>query len=129
MKRINICKHIGRFIGINISRGGQPEPLPQLDTPDMTVGELYTDSVALEWDAVDGATSYVLQRRIGGLWAVLYSGPNLTYTDDTLAPATTYQYRLKAIGDGYRDSAYSHTEVTTAGVAEGFPYTFPLTFS
>src|SRR5690606_19127985 len=68
-------------------------------------------SIELDWGAVDDATAYVLQRLIGATWTDVYTGSNLTFEDEALSPGTEYQYRVKAIADGYIDSDYSPTEV------------------
>ena len=55
--------------------------------------------ITLSWSAVDGATSYQLQRRTnGGDWGTpMDAGSGTTYTDMDLAPSTTYDYEVRAV--------------------------------
>ncbi|HEX7901120.1 MAG TPA: LamG-like jellyroll fold domain-containing protein [Planctomycetota bacterium] len=54
----------------------------------------------LNWDAAAGATSYVVQRSIGGgAFVTVASGiAGLSYTDSGLTPGTTYTYVVYAVG-------------------------------
>jgi fibronectin type 3 domain-containing protein len=58
--------------------------------------------IALSWDGVDGASSYMLERKTGALsYSVLQD--NLTdrlYADFGLSPNTLYSYRLRAKNNG-----------------------------
>jgi hypothetical protein len=60
-------------------------------------------SIAVYWIDVEGATSYVLERRQGtGLWIPLGTQPAARnyYTDTAVLPATAYSYRVQAINAG-----------------------------
>jgi hypothetical protein len=71
------------------------------------------NEVKVEWPAVTGATSYVLERR---------SGPNWTYIGTVTPPTvmwtgaqpanTTYAYRVYAVGE-MSESEYSNADVVT----------------
>jgi hypothetical protein len=67
-------------------------------------------TVALDWNDVAGAGSYILQREISpGHWEKIYTGTESKYVDQGLTPETTYSYRVQAVG-----SAFSETlSVTT----------------
>lgn len=54
-------------------------------------------SVSIGWDAVDGATRYVLNRSLDGqTWTQVYSGSLLEYTDSGLENYRNYYYQLQA---------------------------------
>ena len=53
--------------------------------------------ITVNWSAVDGADSYILERKANtdSDWTQVYSGANLTYTE-TVGTWTSVQYRVKA---------------------------------
>jgi hypothetical protein len=75
-------------------------------------------SVDVTWDAVDGATSYVVQRATGasgGSFANVGTPAVTAFTDATAAAASTYRYRVAAV-EGSNQGSYSNpVEVTTPG--------------
>jgi microcompartment protein CcmK/EutM len=81
-------------------------------------------SVILQVSSSENFT-YVLQRRLGteGAWQdlqnYLYTG--YVYTDTDVVPATTYQYRLKALPESLTDKTSNVVTVTT--LPEAPPYT------
>lgn len=83
--------------------------------------------ISLIWtDQSDNETGYRIERKTGNVDFVQISitAPDTeTYTDSGLSPATTYTYRVQAIGNqsNIRDSAYSNqASAMTSGTAE-FP--------
>ncbi|MCL2303779.1 MAG: GEVED domain-containing protein [Planctomycetaceae bacterium] len=53
----------------------------------------------LFWNSVSGATSYVVERSTSaiGPWTQMYSGPELSFADNSVASVTKYYYRVKAV--------------------------------
>ncbi len=71
--------------------------------------------IDVAWDAVTGATQYVLQRKIGaGAFADLttVNAPAVSYADTTVVGGTQYSYRVKAV-DASGESAWSATAAAT----------------
>lgn len=67
--------------------------------------------VVVQWNAVEGAESYRILRRVpGGGWKTIASDiTELTYTDTTAKSGTTYQYTVRAFGGGVL-SSYTWTK-------------------
>ncbi|MDE0068239.1 MAG: fibronectin type III domain-containing protein [Caldilineaceae bacterium] len=80
--------------------------------------------ITLSWTAVDGATSYQLQRRTNGgtFGSPMDAGSGITYTDMDLAPSTTYDYEVRAV-NAAGSSGWSGvvTSSTTAPTAPDMP--------
>src|SRR5690606_7989472 len=83
-------------------------------------------SVSLTWNAVTGADSYVVQREVAAAPAVAGAALNVTrvfetvgtpatnaFTDETVAPETTYNYRVATVIDGEQGSYSTPVQVTT----------------
>lgn len=72
-------------------------------------------AVDATWDAVSGATNYVLERAEDSGFTVnlveVYSGATNSFEDNTVS-ATTYWYRVKAQASGYMDSDYATDTIT-----------------
>ncbi|WP_245597459.1 PA14 domain-containing protein [Meiothermus cerbereus] len=84
-----------------------------------------TPKVVLSWDAVPGASVYVLERRVGSAdFVVLASVTNPQYTDSSVEYSTHYTYRLTARNNG-GSSPPVVLEVTTLE-APGFVVIDPL---
>ena len=67
------------------------------------VEEQRVTEIDLWWDAVSGATSYVLERALYANFSNMvpvYSGDATSVTDSGLSPGTMYAYRLKAVNAG-----------------------------
>lgn len=67
-------------------------------------------NVPISWSAADGATTYILERKVNsGSWTQIYSGANLSYTDTPSGSWATVQYRVKGGKNGqygtYKTSA------------------------
>lgn len=86
--------------------------IPQLKpaTPVIKSVAVGTKGVAVTWNAVDGATSYTVYRRlVGGNWQVIKVTSSTKFTDTTVVSGKTYQYTVKARNaaglSGYKASA------------------------
>ena len=68
--------------------------------PTLTVPSLAMqgEDITVNWTAIDGATSYTLQRQANtdADWVQVYSGPNLTFTE-TVGAWTSVQYQVQAV--------------------------------
>lgn len=53
-------------------------------------------SIVVTWGAVNGATSYTIQKTVGGAVSNIAGVVGTSYTDAGLAPNTTYSYNVKA---------------------------------
>jgi hypothetical protein len=99
--------------------------------PDGTNGDTELD---ISWDAVTNASSYELEYSTtggGGPWVSLSSQSGVTYTHSGLTAASTYHYRVRAIGDQvtYSNSAYTIVAATTEDTTDStapVPTFFPL---
>ena len=71
---------------------------PTLTVPQML---MQGQQATINWTAIDGATSYTLQRKANtdADWVEVYSGNALTFTE-TAGTWTTVQYRVQAVFDG-----------------------------
>jgi hypothetical protein len=66
-------------------------------------------SVLVTWTASSGATSYEVYRRApGGSFTLIGTSTTASYTDNSVAPNTTYLYRVRAVnaGGSSADSGY-----------------------
>jgi fibronectin type 3 domain-containing protein len=59
--------------------------------------------ISLQWNKVEGATEYVLQRKGPGdsSFTTIYTGANAKFIDQKLTAGTTYQYQVQAIGSAF----------------------------
>ncbi len=78
-----------------------PRNPADLSAPGSFAAEAVTRSqVNLSWSPVPSATFYVVERRVsGGSWSVLSNSipsTQLSFVDNTAAPATTFEYRVRA---------------------------------
>lgn len=68
--------------------------------PTLTVPSLAMqgEDITVNWTAIDGATSYTLQRKANtdDGWVQVYSGPNLTFTE-TVGTWASVQYQVQAV--------------------------------
>jgi len=70
-----------------------------LDQPTLNARRVSSASATLAWDAIDGATTYTLLRAnsADGTYTVIADALTATtFTDNTLSPARTYYYILRA---------------------------------
>ena len=72
-------------------------------------------SALIEWTAVDGADSYILQRKTsaGGSYSQRYSGTNTHYDDQIQTRYTVYGYRVCAVS-GETQSDWNTSDDITA---------------
>ena len=87
--------------GKHLCEDKQRVSILRLNRPQPTVSVVYT-GVAVQWKAVEGAQSYQVLRKVpGGSWETLANGvKDLKYTDKTAKSGKTYQYTVRAYGDG-----------------------------
>jgi hypothetical protein len=86
----------------------------------LTAAATSETSIDLSWAAVNGATSYVLQRadasapgtftQVGGAITAT------TYTDDDVSPATAYSYQVAAVNSEGTGNFSNTVSVTTSGL-------------
>jgi hypothetical protein len=67
-------------------------PAPSAPSAAPAAINITTTSATIYWSSVPGATGYELYR--GGV--LVYSGPNVTFTDTGLSPNTVYGYTARA---------------------------------
>lgn len=93
-----------------------PSDLTGLPTPTLSAKVLTSTSVQVTWQAVTGATGYVLERKAssdaGFSLIAQLTAAQVAYSAEGLLPGTTYAFRLKAVRPG-DESAYGQVEVTT----------------
>ena len=95
--------------------------------PVVTIDPSTTQAVNVRWTMITGATrGYEVSRSEdgGATWMSLATVPTgLRYTDESVELATTYQYRVRALGAGSSISTWSvaRTATTPAAVAPSAP--------
>lgn len=75
------------------------EVIPQLTpaVPVIKTVSVKEAGVAITWGAVDGATSYVVYRRlVGGKWEILDTVTTTKYTDKKAVSGKSYQYTVRS---------------------------------
>ncbi len=99
--------------------------IPQLKpaTPVIKSVAVGTKGVAVTWNAVDGATSYTVYRRlVGGKWENLGAVTTTKYTDKKVVSGKSYQYTVRArnaagLCDSYKASETVKFFATPANIA------------
>jgi len=121
--------------------GGPPPTVPN-DPSGLTATTISSSEIDLEWtdNSTDESTFEIERSPVGGSFAYIGDvGPNVTtYSDASLSPDTTYEYRVFATNgagnSGYSNTATATTDpgtpgtsltiasftVTTDGVGQGF---------
>jgi poly(3-hydroxybutyrate) depolymerase len=90
---------------------------PALQPPaGLAVGARTASSIALSWDAANGATGYNVYRNGSKVNATALA--STAYTDTGLAASTSYSYQVSALGNGGVESARSAT--VTGSTTSGF---------
>ncbi len=88
---------------------GQPPPTPA----GLTVTGVSSSSVSLSWNASSGATGYTVYRN--GTSAGTTGGLNATtFTDQTVAPSTTYTYTVDAFSGSTHSAQSQPVQATTS---------------
>jgi len=91
--------------------------LPRLDAPGgLKAEDITSDSFRAGWDEVEGAQEYFIELASdSGFEQVLFSfsAAQLNYSFYDLNYDTIYYWRVKSMGEGYRDSHWSDMEVKT----------------
>lgn len=89
----------------------------ELTGPSVTLMAGSPTQVAVSWTTVEGATGYTVERSVDGRnWTeVAATGADaIGYTDEDLAPGTTYYYRVAAAFQNRSSTPSGVVEVTTA---------------
>lgn len=85
-----------------------PSPSP-ITVPSVS---MQGQSINVSWSSVDGADSYILQRKAdSGEWEQVYAGADLTFTD-TAGSWSTVQYQVCGVFDGV-NGAFAQSEIIT----------------
>jgi hypothetical protein len=116
-------KFVPMLLAALIATGCDDDPTaPQLDAPaSVTVTANSPTSVTVSYGSVGSATGYVIERATGAAggsltYAQVGTSTTTSYTDATVQPVTTYQYRVAAAA-GSRQSPFSSAGgVTTPDV-------------
>jgi fibronectin type 3 domain-containing protein len=96
---------------------------PPLSVPSGLVATAGSASVALNWNAVSGASGYrVLRSTVsGGPYTLVASPSSTSYTDTGLNNGTTYHYVLRAYDAGGESANSQQVSATPAAVAPAAP--------
>lgn len=92
--------------GGNDNQGGGTK---QLEAPVLAISETTDYGFTVAWEAVENADSYTVN-----LKGKNFNTTETSYTFDNLN-AGTYDVRVKAVGEGYKDSAFATISATVAG--------------
>jgi len=106
------------ILGITAALAAQVVPAPVLVVQSAT-----SASVALNWQTVPGASSYVVQRRAVSDGAYAAGGSTVTgtsFTDSSFDPFTAYVYRVFGVSGG--SSGLASNEVFAGPPPVGFSY-------
>jgi hypothetical protein len=104
-------------------------PTPPAAPTGVAIAASGATGATVTWNAVTGATGYVVERvtgATGGTFAELNRPTSATYADANLAAGTTYRYRVAAL-NGATLGAYSNEASFTVGSAPTGPRTRTLT--
>ncbi len=72
-----------------------------IPAPELRIGGMSASGVRLEWNAVDGAEKYQIQRKTGsGTWSSLKTVKSAGFTDASAQMGETYRYRVRAYVNG-----------------------------
>ncbi|MBI3043896.1 MAG: hypothetical protein HYY78_13845 [Betaproteobacteria bacterium] len=112
----------------DITVSGSVPPAPVLSTPGLGA----QSQVGLAWNAVSGATSYNVYRRLtpSGTYAAIVTGYTGTdsyfyFVDTTLVGGTAYEYYITAVNDNGESGQSNVVAVTTANCPAGADCTSP----
>lgn len=102
--------------GMGVYFVGPHVPNVALDNMTLTATAVSSSQIDLDWDVVENATNYVLERSLDEAFTdpvTIYSGSGLTFSDIGLEPQTIYYYRVHAEASGYNDSIYAYASAVT----------------
>lgn len=125
---ISLPRNMGVFfVGPHVSN-------VDLDSNVLTAVAGLTQTVILTWTLIENVQLYYLERATDESFTTnltpLYTGNLLTFTDTGLTASTNYFYRVCGMAEGYNDSIFANTRVTTLGVGLGiFGNSFGVTFN
>ena len=90
-------------------------PLPPSPPAGLTATATGPTLVDLAWQASPGATSYQVERSAdnGSTWTTIATTNPTAHSDSTVAPATTYAYRVRATNSGGASAPSTGVTVTT----------------
>jgi hypothetical protein len=108
------------------------EPPVAPDTITVPSGVIGGKTLAISWaagsDPEGQALTYKLERQYNnGSWTLIYSGPNLTYTDTSNDAWDTIAYRVKAMDNVGNESGYQTSSTVT--VSHNQPPTIPASIT
>jgi YD repeat-containing protein len=85
-------------------------------------------SINVTWQAANGATSYQVFREAGGVWSLIGTPGATSFADNSGPAASTFVYRVAAIGANVLTSGYSNSDMestlTFTNVAAGVTVTY-----
>jgi hypothetical protein len=91
-------------------------PDDELNAPTgVTVTAVSPIAARVTWNAVSGATGYIVERAegaTGGTFAEVGTPATTTFDDSGLTPATTYRYRVKTVSGSQSSDFSAETSVT-----------------
>ncbi|MCC8182242.1 MAG: Ig-like domain-containing protein [Clostridiales bacterium] len=96
-------------VGLTVSNSGSSSGLT---TPVLASADNATSGITVKWNAVSGADSYRVYRKVSGSgWSQIGTSTSTSYTDTTAASGTTYIYTVRAVS-GSALSGYDSTGIT-----------------
>ena len=107
---------------------GSAEPTPELPSAptNLVATAQSSTSIALSWNAVDGATSYNVYRN-SSVNAIATVTTGTSYTDTNLTPATEYVYTVKAVNANGESAASNEARATTQQAVPSAPQNLAAT--
>lgn len=95
----------------------------QAGTPALSITNVSTTGLTLNWTNSESGATYIVQRATSADYSVnlttVFTGILLTVNDSGLSPLTTYYYRIKAVKVGKLDSNYGFANQTTLNAGGG----------
>lgn len=108
---------VNKIIEVGIAQGWGT--LVPLAAPVMTFGTSTDTENVINWTRPTNGVTSELQVLVSAVWTPLYSGINLSFTHTGLTAETTYDYRVRALADGFAPSPYDEDSKTTAAGGGG----------
>jgi hypothetical protein len=100
---------------------GSPPPSPPATPTSLTATATGPTTVVVLWNSSSGATSYGIDRAASpsGAWSLVYSGSATAFTDNGLAPGTTYSYEVSASNNSGTSALSASVSATTTPSSSG----------